>query len=273
MMINWGLVIILLLYIADEMTASHHNRSHVRIVNGKSIHIEQAPWQVSLQYYNRHVCGGSILSSTVIATAAHCVQQFNGKQLSIRAGSTFWKTSGQLVKVKKVTLHPQFTVSPIQNDIAILHLTTPLQFSRAIKSIPIANEAPPHGSFAFVSGWGVMKEGTDLISNNLQYTELKIMNRNFCSDSGYSKHPKVLTEGTLCAAADIATDACQGDSGGPLVAYGKLAGIVSWGIGCARMEYPGVYTDVSYYKDWIQKQLRTRKRSTTAKSTTNELKN
>lgn len=88
------------------------------------------------------------------------------------------------------------------------------------------------------------------LSQTLQAAHVKIVSQNSCSRA-YQKI-SIIASGMICArATSPSRDACQGDSGGPLVANGYLVGIVSWGEGCANSLYPGVYTRVSEYEDWI----------------------
>ena len=60
-----------------------------------------------------------------------------------------------------------------------------------------------------------------------------------------------ITDGMLCAGGEEGKDSCQGDSGGPFMCGAQLSGVVSWGYGCAEPGYPGVYTQTSYFVDWV----------------------
>lgn len=75
------------------------------------------------------------------------------------------------------------------------------------------------------------------------------MNSTVCA-ADYAGGDYEVTETMICA-GEKGKDSCQGDSGGPLASNGTLVGIVSWGLGCAREGYPGVYTNVAYFKDWL----------------------
>lgn len=63
-------------------------------------------------------------------------------------------------------------------------------------------------------------------------------------------YPEPITDNMFCAGMG-GTDSCQGDSGGPAVINNELVGVVSFGKGCAMAQYPGVYTKVRNYIDWI----------------------
>lgn len=79
-------------------------------------------------------------------------------------------------------------------------------------------------------------------------TNVSIIQQSVCKASYRSG----LVEGMLCAGHLLGvTDSCQGDSGGPLVCNNELVGVVSWGNGCAQLGFPGVYSNVSYYRNWI----------------------
>ncbi|XP_030246690.1 trypsin beta-like, partial [Drosophila navojoa] len=225
-------------------------RENLRIVGGKVLSIEKAPWQVSLQVRGIHICAGSILSPSVIVTAAHCVWSLRGKHSQIRAGSNYWKRGGQVARIRKITEHPMYNVITYQNDIAILHLSTKLRFGRTTYSIQLASKAPIKGSIVTVSGWGATHDSRTIRSPYLLQANLIMISPQSCRASGYAKKNKAISNGMICAVGNN-RDACQGDSGGPLVGDGKLVGIISWGIGCARKDYPGVYTNVAYYRNWI----------------------
>ena len=97
-----------------------------------------------------------------------------------------------------------------------------------------------------MSGWGTLTEGGNT-PTILQKVEVPIVSDDDCRESyGYSD----VSDSMICAGEE-GRDSCQGDSGGPMVCGGFLCGIVSWGHGCARPDYPGVYTEVSYFVDWI----------------------
>ncbi|XP_069965362.1 trypsin alpha-like [Bactrocera oleae] len=220
-----------------------------RIVGGTPTTISSFPWQISLQRSGSHSCGGSIYSSNIIVTAAHCLQSVSASILRIRSGSTYWNSGGVLVSVSTFKTHEGYIASTYSNDIAIIKLASSLSFSSTTRAIGLATITPPSGASAVVSGWGTLSSGSRSIPRQLQYVGVDIIDRSRCASSSF-RYGSEVKPGMVCAAA-IGKDACQGDSGGPLVSGGVLVGVVSWGYGCAAARYPGVYTDVPTYHSWI----------------------
>lgn len=224
-----------------------------RIVGGINASILEYPYQVSVRKLNSHICGGSIFHTLYILTAAHCVDGGIASQFSIRAGSSFITKGGKRVKVCEIIAKGDYNIETLDNDVAILKLCSPLVFSDKILpvALPEAGEEVAAGAKAFVTGWGYEAENSFLPST-LKQVELPIVSTNDCKKA-YSNFGNI-TNNMICAGLmqTGGKDACQGDSGGPLRANGKLMGVVSWGFGCARPHYPGVYTKVSNYRNWIK---------------------
>ncbi|CAH1104306.1 unnamed protein product [Psylliodes chrysocephalus] len=221
-----------------------------RIIGGKNANITECPYQVSLRKYDSHICGGTIFHNKYILTAAHCASNGVASSFSIRAGSSYSIKGGTIVKVCSIYNHENYSAETMENDIAILKLCTPLTFSNYILPITLADgsESIAAGRNALVSGWGFkIEEGA--VSNILQKVTVPFITNARCK----VLYPdEIITDGMLCAGLGQ-KDACQGDSGGPLRASGKLVGIVSWGYGCARPQFPGVYTKVAKYRKWIKR--------------------
>ncbi|KAJ8976747.1 hypothetical protein NQ317_004299, partial [Molorchus minor] len=220
-----------------------------RIVGGTNASILEFPYQVSLRKYGQHICGASVFHSSYVVTAAHCVTGGIASQYSIRAGSDYVTTAGKRIKVCTITAHENFNEYTMDNDIAILKLCSPLTFTERILPIalPQYGEVVTEGTAAQVSGWGFVKEN-GAVSTTLQKVVIPILSQITCRNI-YKAYTD-LTDNMLCAGLlEGGKDACQG---GPLRANGKLIGIVSWGNGCARRQYPGVYTKVSNYRNWIK---------------------
>ncbi|XP_017835273.1 serine protease 53 [Drosophila busckii] len=220
-----------------------------RIVGGVATSISSFPWQISLQRNGGHSCGGSVYNSRIIVTAAHCLQSVSAASLQIRAGSSYWSSGGVVSKVAAFRNHEGYNPNTMINDIAIIKLSTPLSFSSTIKAIGLASYAPGNGAAASVSGWGTQSSGSSSIPSQLQYVNLKIVDRSQCASSSYS-YGSAIKSTMICAAA-AGKDSCQGDSGGPLVSGGQLVGVVSWGYGCADARYPGVYANVADLRSWV----------------------
>ncbi|KAJ8942811.1 hypothetical protein NQ318_022825 [Aromia moschata] len=224
-----------------------------RIVGGTNASILEFPYQVSLRRYSQHICGASIFHYSYALTAAHCVYGGSASQYSIRAGSDYVNKDGKRIKVCTIHYHEKYNPDTMDNDIAILTLCTPLTFTEKILpvALPEVGEAVADGISAVISGWGYEKESGS-VQPILKKVIVPIISQIACQSRYISS--ATITNNMICAGL-IGTggkDACQGDSGGPLRANGKLMGIVSWGYGCARPQYPGVYTKVSNYRSWIK---------------------
>ena len=224
-----------------------------RIVGGQATTIEATPYQVSLQINGRHFCGGSIISKSYVLTAGHCATHA-ASELRIRAGSTKVHSGGSLHRVKKVILHKNYSKPknvPV-NDIALLRLRGSFKLGKTRKPVPLyeGKSSSLKGKRALVTGWGTTKSGEH--PEGLRKVSVPMVSKGSCKKSyhDYGGIPK----GEICAGvAKGGKDSCSGDSGGPLVIGGKLVGIVSWGKGCGTPHYPGVYTDVAYYRKWIKR--------------------
>ncbi|MEX1363008.1 MAG: trypsin-like serine protease [Nannocystaceae bacterium] len=233
-----------------------------RIVGGSSTDIEQVPYQVSLQTLGgQHFCGGSIIDDEWILTAAHCIDGAPASALRVVAGFTRQTDSasqGQARSVAEIIAFPGYQTPERGRDIALLRLSSALDLSgpRA-RAIEIATPADialtTAGTNALVSGWGTLSSGGGS-PNTLQSVVVPLLS-NAQADAAYagiSITSDQLGAGILGVGG---VDACQGDSGGPLVVASAdgllLAGVVSWGFGCADPRFPGMYARVSSFADWV----------------------
>lgn len=237
-----------------------------KIVGGRPAHVGEFPWQVSLQTskFNgqmAHYCGGAILNENWVVTASHCVSDFRAKDIQVLSGAFDLRkvsyAGGQTkTGVKKIVMHEDYDAKRnLRNDIALLKVTIPFDLSTRtmspINGICLPDRGVEFPGHATVSGWGKVSESGGL-SNQLRAVNVSLMDDAACK----SFYGQRIVDKMVCAGyVQGGRDACQGDSGGPLVKKVKgrhyLVGVVSWGVGCARADNPGVYTQVSKYIDWI----------------------
>ena len=235
------------------------------IVGGANASINDYPWQISLQSSGgSHFCGGSVIDAQWILTANHCVAGESASGLRVVAGITrrSQASSGQIRGVSQIVRFPGYVTPESGKDAALLRLSAPLDLSTAsVRAIAIATPADASagltnaGVNASVTGWGSLSSGSSSLPDTLQAVTVPIVS----NASAQSAYGQTITSDQLAAGVlgVGGKDSCQGDSGGPLTvpdgAGGrKLAGIVSWGIGCGDARYPGLYGRVSSFASWIQ---------------------
>ncbi|XP_041041239.1 transmembrane protease serine 9-like [Carcharodon carcharias] len=228
-----------------------------RIVGGTNSMNGEWPWQVSLQIRS-HVCGASIISDRWLVSAAHCF-------VGTKSNPSIWKVymgtvnvgMGIVRTIKTIISHPNYLSNRNDFDIAVLELSSCLNFVDVIQPIclPSSNQVFPAGKSCTVTGWGTLSfQGS--LPTILQKADVDIINNNTCK----TIYGNIITERMLCAGfLEGGVDSCQGDSGGPLACMEPdgtwfLAGIVSFGLECAKPNFPGVYTRVTALRDWLQEQ-------------------
>ena len=224
-----------------------------RIVGGVEINIEDAPYQISLQKYGSHICGGSIISEGFVLTAAHCTDGAVASSMSVRIGSSKYASGGVTIKVEKIIQHELYNKRNVDYDFSLLKLASEIEFDETKQPVelPELNEPVADGTSCFVSGWGNTQNAAESRAH-LRAAFVPSVNQVDCNKA-YVAFGGV-TDRMICAGyPEGGKDACQGDSGGPLVANGKLVGVVSWGYGCAKPGYPGVYSRVAVAREWISK--------------------
>ncbi|XP_030069071.1 coagulation factor XII [Microcaecilia unicolor] len=240
-----------------------------RIVGGLVALPASHPYIAAI-YMGTTFCGGSLITSCWIVTAAHCLQHRpDVSQITVVLGQTSFNRSSAdsaEFEVQEYILHERYSAFTYEHDIALVHLKTRkdgqcAEFSRFILPVCLPSTSDPisPGTRCEISGWGYPYEGAGYHSDYLQEAVVPILSQEHCKSP--ELHGSRLLDGMLCAGyPEGETDACQGDSGGPLVCEDGekmvLYGVVSWGAGCARENKPGVYTNVISYNDWIKEKIR-----------------
>ncbi|XP_017049330.1 trypsin alpha-3 [Drosophila ficusphila] len=228
------------------------------IVGGDQADISDYPYQVSVRletYMLLHICGGSIYAPKVVITAAHCIKGRYASYIRIVAGqNSIADLEEQGVKVSKLIPHAGYNKKTYVNDIGLIITREPLDYSTLVQPIAVALEAPPSGAHAIVSGWGKRTEEDEALPALLRAVELEIVERSTCGAQYLTKEYTVTDEMICAGYLEGGKDTCNGDSGGPLTVDGVLVGIVSWGVGCGREGFPGVYTSVNSHTAWIEEQ-------------------
>lgn len=208
------------------------------------------PWIVSVRQ-SSHFCGGAIYNAHTVITAAHCVVGRSPSSIQIRYNSLTHGSGGTLVSVSEIRVHPSYSSSTLDNDIAVLRLASALtlgQTQAQAVAMPAQGSDPAAGTSVIAAGWGTTSSGGSLSAQLMQVTLPIVARATAQADYGTSS----ITNNMIAAGLPQGgKDACQGDSGGPLTAAGVLVGITSWGRGCAQANYPGIYTRVGNYVTWI----------------------
>ncbi|XP_078271215.1 prothrombin [Rhinoraja longicauda] len=254
-----------------------------RIVNGEDAEVGSAPWQVMLfqKSPQQLLCGGSLLSDQWVITAAHCIlyppwnKNYSPTDLVVRLGkhvrAAYERGRERIVKIDKIIVHSKYDWKKnLNRDIALLHLSKPINFTNYIAPICLPSKEVAASLLRTqhkgrVTGWGNLAESFvntgSLSPLVLQQIQLPVVEHQICKDSTSIK----VTHNMFCAGFSEEEkehgDACEGDSGGPFVMKNPednrwyLMGIVSWGEGCDRAGKYGFYTHVFRLKKWLQRTL------------------
>nr|XP_022904922.1 venom protease-like [Onthophagus taurus] len=232
-----------------------------RIVGGHTVKENAYPWMARLSYFNRFYCGGMLINDRYVLTAAHCVKGFLWFLIKVTFGEHDRCNDNDRPETRFVlrAIAGAFSFLNFDNDIALLRLNDRVPITKKISPIclPKSKDNLYVGYKATAAGWGTLKE-EGKPSCLLQEVEVPVISNEECRMTNYST--KMISDNMMCAGYPKTgqKDSCQGDSGGPLItkrqdgsSMFELIGVVSWGNGCARPGYPGVYTRVTRYLDWI----------------------
>ncbi|XP_019639399.1 PREDICTED: uncharacterized protein LOC109481308 [Branchiostoma belcheri] len=237
-----------------------------RIVGGSTALKGEYPWQVALHVKGRgHHCGGTLIDPCWVVTAAHCMEYYDSSYTVVLGehNNRVDEGSEQRFDLDESFSHQLYDDESTDNDIALLKLrrkngmcAQTNQFV-TLACLPESAEQFPDGHECYISGWGNTDSSRPNYPATLMKAKVPLLPISTCRRSYGDK----LTDQMFCAGfMRGGVDTCQGDSGGPLVCEksGKwtLWGVTSWGYGCAEANFPGVYTRVSEYTNWINNIMR-----------------
>ncbi|XP_074519704.1 serine protease 33 [Halichoeres trimaculatus] len=240
-----------------------------RIVGGTESREGAWPWVVDVTTQtptSRHVCGGSLIAINWVVSAAHCFVNPDVNEYLIYAGrhqQHGYNYHESAHSVKRIVIPYGYVEPHSGNDLALVELSTPVTWSERVQPVclPDSGTLFPGGLECYVAGWGNIREDVPLGGlGTLQEVQVPIISQSSCQEM-YRMHPTEpvdILHDMICAGfREGGKDSCQGDSGGPLVCQmvngtWVQAGVVSFGLGCAHPNQPGVYTRVTSFSSFIR---------------------
>ncbi|XP_053677081.1 serine protease SP24D-like [Anopheles nili] len=259
-----GLLLSVCLFVATEAVWFHLNdQNHpsvswvarplykgARIVGGSVAKDGQFPYQVAVLRSNTLTCGGSLIDSRWVLTAAHCVYSngnlISASDITVIAGS-ITLTSGIRRAVSRVIPHERY--GNFRNDVALLQLSQAVPTSASIKPIALRTSSVPAGSEVIISGWGRIYQGGP-VSNVLRYNRVSALGDPQC------RAMTGISTGLICFSSPVNNGACNGDSGGPAVLNNQLVGVANFIMNYCGSSSPDGYAKVSDFVPWIQAAMR-----------------
>jgi trypsin len=223
------------------------------IVGGYQAEDGQFPFMASIQLKqygdgtDGHICGGSVIATRWILTAAHCMVDTKPSEVQVGVGRTNINdfSTGQTLDADRIVVHPDYAKTGTF-DAALIHVNADIA-APAIALAPQGDDTlEQQGAPMTVAGWGTEFFGSPIIPENLKAVDVTAVADDNCTTNqtmGFQPDSEVCAE-------TLGGDSCQGDSGGPMfgtLADGRLVqvGIVSYGLGCAVPAFPGVYGEVN----------------------------
>merc|ERR1712183_853321 len=242
-----------------------------KIVGGQETEVNEWPWQIGMVWSGSSsvFCGGTVISDEWILTAAHCTDGTNPADIQVLLGEhDYWDDNDGQVRmaITEIINHPDYNSATTDQDFALLRMADRINWAANPNIRPACLPEYTAGDYdqwmSTVTGWGTTSSGGST-SNLLLEVDVQVISNDECNNA-YSGS---ITNNMMCAAdasGNGGSDACQGDSGGPLVSCGadgncgttpgqnyELIGVVSFGIGCAEKDFPGVYARTTAALDWI----------------------
>ncbi|XP_053698574.1 trypsin-1-like [Sabethes cyaneus] len=237
------------------------NSNSSRVIGGQEAEEHKYPWMVALYYKNKFTCGGSLINELYVLTAAHCVFNTDRSLFSVKFLLHDRRNPGPESFERRVSyIMTNWFINAlvfITNDVALLKLNATVPLGDLLYPVCLPLEGPTYEGYnSIVTGWGKLADGS--FPGTLQELNVPILSYEDCKNqSGY--YGFQINDHMLCAGVpEGGKDSCQGDSGGPLhvidPATNKyiVAGVVSYGYGCARPRYPGIYARVNRFLSWIK---------------------
>jgi len=203
-----------------------------------------------------HFCGASLVRANWVVTAAHCLEDVSAEEIVVLLGAHDLKNDkGVRINVKKIIPHPDYNRDTMDNDIALIELETPA--ADEFTPVSLWEKEINDGTEATILGWGNLSSTGEEYPEKLQQVSVPVVSNSECN----IPYNNEITENMFCAGLkEGGKDSCQGDSGGPLVISNSnkwyLAGVVSWGEGCAGKDYYGVYARTSRFLNFLKRSMK-----------------
>ena len=242
--------------------------TNTKIFGGQNADHHEFPWAAALAYINpvkdsrMYLCGGTLVAPNFVLTAAHCINSRQGHEIAkVRLGHSNLASPEAIdVDIESIFIHPDYEEDPLLfNDLALLKLSEWVTVTSDVMPIclPIEDEEIVE---PVVVGWGLVNH--ENATEHLQKLKLNMTTLDDCENT-YRKKIRgfSLDNSQLCAVGEPGTDSCKGDSGGPLMflderSQFRIVGITSFGTIRCDSSVPGVYTNVAFFKDWIETTIR-----------------
>merc|ERR1712064_31226 len=246
--------------VSYEKPITPRSRGHSFCIGCDAATDGQWPWQVSLQRGTSHFCGGSVLSATKVASAAHCLQA----EFNIRAGSVDSQDGGQYVAGARFVPHPAYNSALIIKDYGVITTATSFTFNDFLQPIALVSPSvnrPAEGTSMITSGFGLFQLGPfgrpiQQVSQYLLYTDINYVSVESCQNAWDGV--ATIDESVVCADKS-GVSICSGDSGGPLVIQEdgewKLIGATSWAHSrCNVNRFPQGWANIQdpTYNEWMR---------------------
>ncbi|XP_018570823.1 brachyurin-like [Anoplophora glabripennis] len=239
------------IYLEPENPIDESTLPEGRIIGGSEVSRNSVPYQAALLINGASLCGGSLISTNRVLTAAHCT--IRASNVNVRLGAHAFNTNeATQVRITSTSIrnHANYDQGGFAaNDVAIVLLPSAVTLNNNIRTISLApaNSGTFAGSRAFLSGWGRTSDASNAVSAVLRGVNLNIITNAVCAQS-YGNN---VLASSICTSGAGTVGACNGDSGGPLVVGNVQVGVVSFGSTQCQARNPTVFARVSSFRNWI----------------------